>query len=585
MGDKVQWPKEMRSDPSKRNPDFLCEFHNDHGHRITDCRLLQGEVEHLSKQVYLTDMFSEKGRQSYMKNKQELPKPPSPKRTVNVITVVDEVNGVTYTAAKKMSKVTVTHGKRVHQVLDGDSITFNDEDADSLMIPHNDALIKAFEEIPEILTSKKEMQRLTRRIAARGRFISKSSEKSFKFFSVLKKQNQFEWTDECQQALKDLKLYLSNTPLLAKPKDDEMLLIYLAVSSVVLVREDKEQIVIQSDSQLVVNQMQGTYVAREARMQQYLEKVRELLRQFQSWKVVQIPREENAEANALANLVSATDVTNAENAIVIHLFHLALDQDKSEYGILPKDKKKSQLLRQKVAWYCLIRGSLYQKMFGGPLAWCLGPSQMEYVMREVHEGHCGNHVGGRSLIKRITSAPYYPAANGQDESTNKVIINNLKKRLLEPKGKWPEVLPGVLWAYRTIAKTSMGETPFSLVYGAEALIPVEIGEPSMRYTHLTEEANKEEMRVNLDLLEERREASLIRMAAQKQMIERYYNRKANLRYFKIGNFVLKKIFRSTKAANAGKLSPNWEGPYRVKGIDGKGAYELETIDGKVLSSN
>ncbi|XP_070049484.1 uncharacterized protein [Nicotiana tomentosiformis] len=101
MGDKVQWPKEMRSDPSKRNPDFWCEFHNDHGHRTTDYRLLQGEVEHLLKQGYLTHLFSEKGRQSYMKNRQEPPKPPSPKGTVNVITGGYEVNGITYTAAKK----------------------------------------------------------------------------------------------------------------------------------------------------------------------------------------------------------------------------------------------------------------------------------------------------------------------------------------------------------------------------------------------------------------------------------------------------------------------------------------------------
>nr|XP_009798091.1 PREDICTED: uncharacterized protein LOC104244375 [Nicotiana sylvestris] len=68
-----------------------------------------------------------------------------------------------------------------------------------------------------------------------------------------------------------------------------------------------------------------------------------------------------------------------------------------------------------------------------------------------------------------------------------------QKRLKESKGNWPEVLPGILWAYRTTTKTSTGETPFSLVYGAEALIPVEIGEPSTRYTQATEESNEEEM--------------------------------------------------------------------------------------------
>ncbi|XP_075106918.1 uncharacterized protein LOC142179924 [Nicotiana tabacum] len=188
-------------------------------------------------------------------------------------------------------------------------------------------------------------------------------------------------------------------------------------------------------------------------------------------------------------------------------------------------------------------------------------------------------------IKRITSSPYHPMSSVQAELTNKIIINNLKKRLEKSKGNWPEELPGVLWAYRTTSKIATGETPFSLVYGSEALIPVEIGEPSTRFALATEESNNEELRTNLDLLEQRREAVLIRMEAQKQIIERYYNRKAHLRYFKIGDFVLKKVFQSTKTTGAGKLNPNWEGPYKIQGIAGKGAYELETMDGKVLPSS
>ncbi|XP_070019374.1 uncharacterized protein [Nicotiana sylvestris] len=180
--------------------------------------------------------------------------------------------------------------------------------------------------------------------------------------------------------------------------------------------------------------MLGTYTAREARMQQYLEKVQDLVRQFQTWKVMQISRDKNVEEDALANLTSAADVASNENA----------------------------------------------------------------------------------SIKRITSTPYHPLGNGQAESTNKVIINHLKKRLEESKGNWPELLPRVLWAYRTTTKTSTGETPFSLVYGAEALIPVEIGEPSTRFTPASEESNGEEMRINLDLLEGKREAALIRMAAKKR---------------------------------------------------------------------
>ncbi|XP_070011254.1 uncharacterized protein [Nicotiana sylvestris] len=141
VGDKVHWPKEMRSNPNRCNPDHWCEFRNDHGHKMADCTLLQGEVDHLLKKGYLTELFSEKGKQAYMKNRQEPPKPPSPKRTVNVISGGEEINGVTYTAANKVSKVTITHEKRVQHVLEEESITFDDADADSVLTSHNDALV------------------------------------------------------------------------------------------------------------------------------------------------------------------------------------------------------------------------------------------------------------------------------------------------------------------------------------------------------------------------------------------------------------------------------------------------------------
>uniref|UniRef100_A0A1S4CXD6 Uncharacterized protein n=1 Tax=Nicotiana tabacum TaxID=4097 RepID=A0A1S4CXD6_TOBAC len=140
MGDKVWWPKEMRSNPNRRNPDHWCEFHNDHAHKTADCRLLQGEVDHLLKQGYLNELFSDKDKQSYMKNRQDPPKPPSPKRTVNVISGGEEINGVTYTVANKVSKVTITHGKRIRHVLEEESITFDDADADDVLTPHNDEL-------------------------------------------------------------------------------------------------------------------------------------------------------------------------------------------------------------------------------------------------------------------------------------------------------------------------------------------------------------------------------------------------------------------------------------------------------------
>lgn len=137
----------------------------------------------------------------------------------------------------------------------------------------------------------------------------------------------------------------------------------------------------------------------------------------------------------------------------------------------------------------------------------------------------------------------------------------MKKHLEATKGKCPEELLGVLWTYRTTSKISMVETSFLLIYCTEALISVKIGEPSLRYKHRDELSNQDALRTNLDLAEKRRKLALIQMATQKQRIERYYNRKVNLRYFKIGNFVLRKVFQSTQAVNSGKLGPSWESSY------------------------
>ena len=71
------------------------------------------------------------------------------------------------------------------------------------------------------------------------------------------------------------------------------------------------------------------------------------------------------------------------------------------------------------------------------------------------------------------STPAYPQGNGQAEAVNNVIINGLKKRLDEAKGRWVEELPHVLWTYWTTPRRLTGETPFAMTYGAEAVIPLE----------------------------------------------------------------------------------------------------------------
>jgi len=74
----------------------------------------------------------------------------------------------------------------------------------------------------------------------------------------------------------------------------------------------------------------------------------------------------------------------------------------------------------------------------------------------------------------------HPQANGQAEVTNWTLLKIIKAQLEDVKGAWLEELPNVLWAYRTIARTSTGETPFKLTYGSNAVISIEVGITSMR---------------------------------------------------------------------------------------------------------
>ena len=81
-------------------------------------------------------------------------------------------------------------------------------------------------------------------------------------------------------------------------------------------------------------------------------------------------------------------------------------------------------------------------------------------------------------------------------------MNGPKKRLDDAKGKWVEELSHVLWTYQTMPRRSTGETPFSMTYGAEAVIPLETGFPTLRTSYLDPSNNDKLLGKSLDLIEE-----------------------------------------------------------------------------------
>ena len=115
---------------------------------------------------------------------------------------------------------------------------------------------------------------------------------------------------------------------------------------------------------------------------------------------------------------------------------------------------------------------------------------------------------GKLGITNRYSTPAYPQGNRQAEAVNKVIVNGLKKMLDDAKGKWVEELPHVLWTYRTTPCRSTGKTPFSMTYGPEAIIPLEIGVPMSRTSSFNPRDNDEQLTKNLDLIEEKRENAM-----------------------------------------------------------------------------
>ncbi|GJW80404.1 reverse transcriptase domain-containing protein [Tanacetum coccineum] len=315
------------------------------------------------------------------------------------------------------------------------------------------------------------------------------------------------------------------------------------------------------DSHLVANQVNGTYVAKEADMVHYLEKVKSLTGGFKAFTIKQIPRSENKKADALSKIASKSFAHLSKQVLVEELKEKSISEVEvltvvEEEGdtwmtpiykypaeeTLPADMKKARAIKRKSWRFTVINGILYKKSFLSPWLRCIGPLQANYVLREIHEGSCRMHAGTRSVVAKalrtgnpqqkltpITSPwPFYKwgidiagpfpkgpgkvkflITNGLVERANRSLGKGIKARLEARSKNWMEELPHVLWAHRTMIKSSNGDTLFSLTYGTEAVIPAEIGMPTIRTTKVDLVQNNEALEINLDLLEERREEAEI----------------------------------------------------------------------------
>ena len=131
----------------------------------------------------------------------------------------------------------------------------------------------------------------------------------------------------------------------------------------------------------------------------------------------------------------------------------------------------------------------------------------------------------------------YPQANRQVKDSNKVILDKIKKRLEEAKGKWVEELSRVMWTHKATKKKSIGETHFALAYGVEAIIPLEVGLSTIRTTEFNADTKETNMLKELDLQEEGCDMAVVRLTSYQQQLKRRFKKNVRPKSFKIGDLV------------------------------------------------
>ena len=166
--------------------------------------------------------------------------------------------------------------------------------------------------------------------------------------------------------------------------------------------------------------MNGVYEAKE-RMRKYFSRVVRLIKRFETVDFVQIPREENVEANTIAKEASANESMEEFDEIQympsIDIPEVQQVESRGNWmtpivsylkdGRLLEEKDEARKLRVRSARYVLMDEVLYKRGFSQPYLRCLAPDVANYVLREVHERACGNHSGARSLVHKVVCAGYY----------------------------------------------------------------------------------------------------------------------------------------------------------------------------------
>ena len=177
--------------------------------------------------------------------------------------------------------------------------------------------------------------------------------------------------------------------------------------------------------------------------------------------------------------------------------------------------------------------------------------------------------------------PYHPQTNGQTERVNGILVSILWKTVLDSKRDWDVKLTATLWAYRTTFNVTTRATPFSLVFGIEATLPIEFEVEALRVAvsfHLPIKQSLRNRLTDLGELDERRRVAAQHIEAIQRRRKIIFDKRNKKKALEPGMMVMLQDAR--KMDFLGQFDALWLGPYVVKAVFPNNLLHVETLNGK-----
>ncbi|XP_071901729.1 uncharacterized protein [Coffea arabica] len=400
---------------------------------------------------------------------------------------------------------------------------------------------------------------------------------------------------------------------------------YIFCLKMALEMEVKELIAF-SDSDLLVHQTLKQWITKDSKILPYHCNLLNLAKEFQSLEFRHLPRARNIFADALATLSS---MIQYPDELRIEPIWIQLQDKPAHYWVVNKTSGNSPwyndikefiktgsyppeasandkgFLRRMASKFFLngegmdVIGTIDPPASNGHqfilvateyfTKWVEAES-FKHVTKKVVASFLRDHIICRFGVPETLITDN--AKNLNNERMNEAVEaanKNLKKIIRKMTKKyhdWHEKLSYALMAYRTSIRTSTGATPYSLMYGMEAVLPAEVEIPSLHILTETklEEADWLKQRYEqLSLIDEKRLNAICHGQCYQKRMARAYNKKVHRRTFEEGDKVLKRILPVQDEAK-GKFAPNWQGPFIVQKFNGYTMYAFTQSCLLVLSN-